>query len=76
MSLTALPAFANRPRWIFDNDARAIIVGPGASMSVVDALRARCRPLAAILVTRRAAETGPVETVRRSALRTWKTEFR
>ncbi len=73
-----MPAFANRPRWMFDDGARAIVVGPGTSMPVVEALDARCRQLAAILVTRRAAETRPAETVRArgSALRTWKNEFR
>jgi hypothetical protein len=77
MSLTALPAFANRPRWMFDDGARPI-ARPGAWLPVVKRLDARCRPSAAILVTRRSVDDAPAERRRvcGPALRTWKTEFR
>jgi hypothetical protein len=61
MNLTALPAFTDRYIWMLDDGARAIVLDPGESGPVAEALDARRLELAAILVTHHQAARGDVE---------------
>jgi hydroxyacylglutathione hydrolase len=51
MNLIALPAFTDNYIWMLDDGQRAIVVDPGESAPVIDALESRQLALAAILVT-------------------------
>ena len=67
MNLLALPAFTDNYIWMLDDGQRAIVVDPGESAPVIDALAARQLALAAILVTHHHADhVGGVDALRSS----------
>ena len=65
MNLTALPAFSDNYIWMLDDGHHAVVIDPGESAPVADALDARQLELAAILVTHHHADhTGGVDALR------------
>jgi hypothetical protein len=52
MNLAALPAFSDAHIWMLDDGQRPVVVAPGDSGPVIDALEQRSLQLARILVTR------------------------
>jgi hydroxyacylglutathione hydrolase len=67
MKLIPIPAFADNYIWMLHHERQALVVDPGDSKAVLDALQ-RCRvQLEAILVTHHHADhTGGVDALRRS----------
>ncbi len=65
MNLIALPAFTDNYIWMLHDGRHAVVVDPGESAPVIDALDARHLTLAAILVTHHPAHhVGGVEALR------------
>ena len=65
MKLTALPAFSDNYIWMLDDGRQALVVDPGESVPVEQALDARGLALAAILVTHHHADhVGGVDALR------------
>ncbi len=65
MNLIALPAFTDNYIWMLDDGQRAIVVDPGESAPVIEALESRQLALAAILVTHHHADhVGGVDALR------------
>ncbi|HWH81579.1 MAG TPA: hydroxyacylglutathione hydrolase [Burkholderiaceae bacterium] len=65
MNLTALPAFSDNYIWMLHDAQRAVVVDPGDSAPVIEALDAHRLALAAILVTHHHADhVGGVDALR------------
>jgi hydroxyacylglutathione hydrolase len=65
MKLIALPAFTDNYIWMFHDGQRAVVVDPGESAPVIEALNAHQLVLAAILVTHHHADhVGGVDALR------------
>jgi hydroxyacylglutathione hydrolase len=82
MNLITPPAFTDNHNGMLRDGRRAIVVDPGESAPVIEALDAQQRVLAAILVNRHAADhSASVEASREpvvalAALRQWKNNLR